>query len=128
MIIGIGNDVVEIERIRTILNQASGERFIKRILTVEEKKLASTHAGRLAEFVAGRFAAKEAIVKAFGCGIGEVMGFQDMSILRDSLGKPTCNISATALERLKLRENIRIHVSITHTSSIASSFAVAELI
>lgn len=127
MIVGIGNDVVELERVRKILNQASGERFINRILTADEKKLAPLQAERLAEFIAGRFAAKEAIVKAFGCGIGEVMGFQDMSIVRDSLGKPICNISTSALERLKLSENIHIHVSITHTSSIASAFAVAEL-
>lgn len=88
MIYGIGHDVLEIRRMKDILAKASGGKFIRRILTPAELQLAEGRTGRLPEFVSGRFAAKEAVVKALGCGIGSEVGFQDIEILPDSSGKP----------------------------------------
>lgn len=126
MIIGVGVDLVEIVRLKNLLKRPSAERFLQRILTPAERNTAQERAARLAEFVAGRFAAKEAVVKAFGCGIGEMMGFQDMEVLSDALGKPVCTVSATALQRLRVEPNVRIHLSITHTGRLAAAYVVIE--
>lgn len=130
MIIGIGNDLSDITRVAKVLSGSAGRRFMQRVLTEGERELAEHYSGeRLHQFVAGRFAAKEAVVKAFGCGIGQVMGFADIEILRDSCGKPECGLSAAAWERLGLSsKDVRIHVTITHERQLASAFAVAERI
>jgi holo-[acyl-carrier protein] synthase len=126
MIIGVGTDLLEIARVRKALDHNSGERFLERILTAQERELAAKRKGRLAEFASGRFAAKEAIVKALGCGIGKQIGFQDVEVLPDSLGKPECRVDKAALERAGYDEHIRIHISITHTESLAAAYAVVE--
>ncbi|WP_068776922.1 holo-ACP synthase [Paenibacillus sp. FJAT-26967] len=126
MITGVGMDLVEIGRIAEIIKEPSGDRFLRRILTEEERGLADRRQGRLKEFTAGRFAAKEAVVKALGCGIGKQVGFQDISIVPDELGKPHCRISAAARDRLGLHPELCIHISITHTGSLAAAYAVAE--
>lgn len=88
MIYGIGHDVLEIQRIEALMNKGSGAKFIRRILTEAELELLERRGGNAAEFIAGRFAAKEAVVKALGCGIGREVGFQDIQILPDAYGKP----------------------------------------
>ncbi|MGG6312591.1 holo-ACP synthase [Paenibacillus macerans] len=129
MINGIGHDVVEIERIQHMLSGTIGERLRRRILTAAELELPG-QAARPAEFLAGRFAAKEAVSKAFGCGIGRVLGFTDMEILPDANGKPSVLLTPAAWERLGLgRQGIErhvIHLSITHERHLASAFAVVE--
>ncbi|PZD94969.1 holo-[acyl-carrier-protein] synthase [Paenibacillus sambharensis] len=126
MIIGVGHDVVEIARIRKILAGTAGERFMHRTLTDAEYERAKSKGESLAEYVAGRFAVKEAVVKALGCGIGTAVGFKDIEVLPDKLGKPVCTICDEALLRLKLEYPIRLHVSISHERSLASAFAIAE--
>ncbi|MCA0756121.1 holo-ACP synthase [Paenibacillus sp. N4] len=128
MIIGIGHDLSDITRMKKILEGAAGRRFMERVLTVSERVLAEPCQGeRLHQFTAGRFAAKEALVKAFGCGIGQVLGFQDIEILRGTSGKPECRLSEGAWERLGLHPDaVRIHVTITHERTLASAFVVAE--
>ncbi|MDB5054855.1 MAG: holo-[acyl-carrier-protein] synthase [Bacilli bacterium] len=127
IIFGIGMDLLEIKRTQKILAAATAERFLQRILTPSERQLALTRKARLAEFVSGRFAAKEAIVKAFGCGVGPMIGFQDIEILPDSFGKPLSTISQQALSRLGFATNsLRIHLSITHTETTAAAYAIVE--
>lgn len=127
LIIGIGNDIVEIERVRHIMAGKHGERFLRRVLTEAERRLCEQRQGKQYEFTAGRFAAKEAVVKALGCGIGAQIGFRDIEILPDRYGKPICSLSAAAEGRLSLAERkIRIHISISHSQSLASAVAVAE--
>ena len=82
----------------------------------------------LFEFAAGRFAAKEAVVKALGCGIGKSMGFQDMEIIPDVNGKPECLIAGAALQRLGISSNLRVHLSISHNETTAFAFAVIEVL
>lgn len=126
MIIGIGTDIIEIARVRRLMEGRLGERFVQRTLTAREQQLAAERKEQV-EFVAGRFAAKEAIVKAFGCGIGECVGFQDIEIIPDSLGKPWCTLSAQAMERLAYdAETVTIHLSISHSKTVVSAFAIAE--
>lgn len=126
MIIGIGTDLVEISRVRRFLEGASGQRFLERVLTPGERELALERRGRLAEFVAGRFAAKEAVVKALGTGIGGVTGFHDVEVLPREGGRPAAVLSEGAMERLGLKPGTVIHLSITHTAELAAAYAVVE--
>lgn len=125
MIIGVGTDLTELKRIRGILSGKRGSAFLRRILT--ERELACIEGSaeqRRVEFAAGRWAAKEAVSKALGCGIGGLISFQDVEVLPDELGKPVCTVSEAAWERLGFRA--KVHLSITHTSEWAAAFAVAE--
>ncbi|MFD0868620.1 4'-phosphopantetheinyl transferase [Chlamydia abortus] len=125
MIIGVGTDIIEIARVRKLMEEPSGPRFVERVLTPDERKLAEQRQARLHEYVAGRFAAKEAVAKALGCGIGRQVGFQDIGVLPDSNGQPQCRLSEASLTRLGLA-NIQIHLSISHSETMATAFAVIE--
>lgn len=116
MIKGIGIDIIEMDRIHRVLKN---ERFMKRILTNHEEavfhSLTSEH--RKKEFLAGRFAAKEAIAKATGTGIGK-LSFQDIHILPNDDGAPTAHVSGW--------EHVNIHISISHCKEYAVAQAVIE--
>ncbi len=129
MIYGVGMDMLEINRMKKIIGSKAAKRFLERILTQAERDLADKRKGRLSEFIAGRFAAKEAVVKALGSGIGQSVGFQDIEILPNELGKPCCTITAEALERVgfTMDTNLRIHLSITHSESMAAAYVIIEL-
>jgi holo-[acyl-carrier protein] synthase len=100
---------------------------MQRVLTPAEFEMAQVRQGRKPEYVAGRFAAKEAVVKALGCGIGWQVGFQDIEVTPDAAGRPECRVSPAALERLGLAPAaVRLHLSITHNATTAGAFAVAE--
>ncbi|WLD93661.1 holo-ACP synthase [Alkalihalobacillus sp. AL-G] len=86
MIIGTGIDIVEIERIKKTLERQP--RIAERILTDLEYKLFRSIPGRQIEFLAGRFAAKEAYAKAIGTGIGGQLSWKDIEVLPDETGKP----------------------------------------
>lgn len=137
MIIGVGTDLTEIVRMEAILRKPSGARFLAKILTEEERKdfgrrfgpVAGAWSKRAAEFAAGRFAVKEAVAKAFGCGIGSLLGFHDIHISADAAGRPVCRVRAEALARIGLAEReTAVHISITHTEATAGAFAVVERI
>jgi holo-[acyl-carrier protein] synthase len=128
MIYGIGNDVLEIGRMRKLMSGRHAEAFMKRILTHAERDIADHRGKRRVEFVSGRFAAKEAVSKAFGCGIGSVMSFTDIEVLPDEKGRPVATLSAEAWERLQLPygQQYDIHLSITHQTELAAAFAIVE--
>jgi holo-[acyl-carrier protein] synthase len=125
MIVGVGIDMVEISRVQKLLEQSAADRFLERVLTPAERELAAGRRGRLAEFVAGRFAAKEAVAKALGCGLGSLVGLQDMEVLPDERGKPECRLSEAAVRRLGGAPPL-IHLSITHSETMAAAYAVVE--
>lgn len=125
MIIGVGTDLTEMKRIQEILSGKRGTAFLRRILTAGELALLEgISERRRAEFAAGRWAAKEAVSKALGCGIGGALGFQDIEVLPDALGKPLCFVSEAVWDHLGFRA--KVHLSITHTNEWAAAFAVAE--
>ncbi|PTX58891.1 holo-[acyl-carrier-protein] synthase [Melghirimyces profundicolus] len=122
MILGIGTDLTEIARI-----QKTGlERLAGRILSREERSELPEGGFRRAEWLAGRFAAKEAVAKAAGTGIGSVIGFREIMIRNDEKGKPHARIDPAALERLGWDESVMVHLSVTHTREYAAAFAVLE--
>lgn len=128
MILGIGTDLVELDRMKKILQSSTADSFVRRVLTEAECRIANIYSGRRRwEFTAGRFAAKEAVVKALGCGIGAMAGFQDIEILPDRLGKPVCLVSSHTYEKLCLpADEMKVHLSITHSKALASAYAVIE--
>lgn len=130
MIVGIGTDIVEIKRVHHILNESLEDRFLARVLTPAEQKLASERwaqqMARYVQFVAGRFAAKEAVAKAFGCGISELLSFRHIEILHDEWGGPQCTLAETAPVRQRLRGEVSVRVSISHTDEYAVAFALVE--
>ncbi|WEK53662.1 MAG: holo-ACP synthase [Candidatus Cohnella colombiensis] len=128
MIRGVGLDVVELDRIASVLSGTGKDKFIARILTPSEQaRLSEMSAKREIEFVAGRFAAKEAVVKALGCGIGTIVGFHDVEVTRNEQGKPICELSEAALTRLGLqKERCVVHIAITHERSLAAATAIVE--
>jgi len=112
MIKGIGIDIIELSRVRDLLKRQM--KLIDRILTSEEKQKFEVLEGqRQVEFLAGRFAAKEAFSKAIGTGIGKDLSFIDIEIDTDVLGKP-----------FFVKPEVYAHLSISHSRE----YAVAEVI
>jgi len=124
MILGLGIDIIEVERIRTSLEKF-GDRFCERILLPGEMAYCKSHK-RPAPFVAARFAAKEAISKAFGTGIGAQLGWQDMEIQRKDSGEPCVVLHGKGEELFKSRGASRLHISISHTEQYAAVVAILE--
>ncbi|MBM3518155.1 MAG: holo-ACP synthase [Alphaproteobacteria bacterium] len=99
MILGIGNDIIDIRRIERALDR-HGERFIARIYTDEEIARAERRAGRAATY-AKRFAAKEACAKALGTGLRNGVFWRDMGVVNQRSGRPTMVLTGGALARLR---------------------------
>lgn len=111
MIKGIGLDIIEIERIEKVM--ARTDKFKKRILSDRELAIFSTYSpSRKVEFLAGRFAAKEAFSKALGTGIGATCRLHDIEILRGDAGKPVLYFKGDLVNGF---------ISITHTKQYAAA-------
>ena len=121
MIIGIGTDIVEINRIEKVIMRTSS--FIEKSFTNNEIEYFKLK-GLKGNVIAGNFAAKEAISKALGTGF-RGFGLQDIEILRDELGKPVANLSYKIYKLLDIKE-FKIHVSISHSNENAIAYAVLE--
>ena len=121
MILGIGCDLIEIERFRTAISR-SGAAFLDRLFTPNEIDYCNRNKDPVFCF-AGRFAAKEALAKALGVGIGSAISWHDMEILNDEHGKPFVVWKADVEERFGVAKT---HISISHSHTIAMAYAVIE--
>jgi holo-[acyl-carrier protein] synthase len=121
MIIGIGTDIIEINRIEKVMMRTSS--FIEKSFTSNEIEYFKLN-GLKGNVIAGNFAAKEAISKALGTGF-RGFGLQDIEVLRDELGKPVVNLSHKIYTLLDIKE-FNIHVSISHSKENAIAYAVME--
>lgn len=121
MILGIGTDIIEIDRIKRAIERTPS--FLTKVFTENEIELFNSKAFKT-ESIAGNFAAKEAVSKAIGTG---VRGFalNDIEILRDNLGKPIVNISNLVKENIKSEKYI-FHLSISHSKSNAIAYVILE--
>lgn len=130
MIIGLGNDMVDISRIEKTL-ETYGDRFIERIFTPIERAKSDRRANRAASY-AKRFAAKEACSKALGTGFHNGVFWKDMGVVNDSLGKPTMHLTGGAKQRLaEITPNGKqavIHVTITDDHPYAQAIVIIEAI
>lgn len=119
---GIGADLLDQSRIEKVLSK-QGERFSKRILTPEELLVWQGKECSV-NFLAKRFAAKEAISKALGTGIAKGIGFQQMNISADDLGKPIVVLSGAALERAQELGGQEVLLSLSDEGEMILAFAV----
>ena len=126
MIIGIGVDIIEIERVRQAIQ--NNKNFLSKLFTEREIDYFISR-NMNSEVIAGNFAAKEAVSKALGPGM-RGFSFKDIEILRNELGKPEVILHNGAnLIGNKLFENnnsLRVHLSISHNNSSAIAYSVLE--
>lgn len=124
MIIGIGVDIVAVERITASIEK-HGERFLKRIYTDAER----AYCDRMRESAvhyAARWAAKEALLKAIGTGMREGVKMKDAEILKLDSGQPTMTLSGRAKEIAGGMGAQKIHVSLTHDAGHSVAYVVLE--
>ena len=120
MIVGIGNDIIEIERIEKAISK---EGFKNKIYTERELENIEKRGNRT-ETYAGIFSAKEAISKAIGTGVRE-FSLIDLEILNDDLGKPYVVVSEKLDKILRnKKENYQIEISISHSKKYATAIAI----
>jgi len=123
MILGIGLDEVEVERIAEGLRKEAGLR--ERLFTPEEIRYCEAHK-HVDMHLAARFAAKEAFAKALGTGIAEGVAFRDIEIVHDAGGRPSIQLHNRARHEADARGVGRIHLSITHTQQRAAAVVILE--
>ena len=124
MILGTGIDIIEVARIASSFEKF-GERFVNRILLPDEITYCLSHK-KPAPFLAARFAAKEAVSKAFGTGIGAQLGWRDMEIRRKESGEPFVILHGRGQALFEARGAKRLHVSLSHTQNYATATAILE--
>lgn len=131
MIIGIGNDITDIRRIEKALAR-HGERFTKRCFTETERGRADSRnvpAERVASY-ARRFAAKEAVSKALGCGIDDGVYMKDIGVVNDENGRPSLRLTGGAGKKLKALmppgHNPVVHLSLSDEPPLAQAFVIIE--
>ena len=124
MILGVGIDIIEVARIASSYEKFGG-RFVNRILLLDEIAYCLSHKNP-APFLAARFAAKEAISKAFGTGIGAALGWQDMEIRRRKSGEPFVVLHGKGKELFAARGAKQMLVSLSHTQKYAAATAILE--
>jgi holo-[acyl-carrier protein] synthase len=131
-VLGVGVDLVEIARIAQTLDR-TGEAFVNRVLTPNERQQAAQKTGAsLANFVAKRWAAKEAVAKALGTGIRGDVSFQSIEVGYTDLGQPTISVNDEIIKRfaksdeLSCRAGLRFHLSFTDSDTLVIAFVVIE--
>ena len=124
VLIGLGADIIEISRIRSVLLR-HGDRFIERILTVEERTYCSGMA-HPEKHIAARFAAKEAVSKCFTTGIGSELGWKSVSVYHGLRHQPLVRLDAQGEALLAHVGASQILLSLSHTENYA--MAVAALV
>lgn len=121
-ILGIGQDLVEIERVASSIAEF-GDRFKRKVFTPIEISYCDAKSNS-AESYAARFAAKEAVAKAFQTGIGEKLNWHNIEITNSESGTPRVTLSPKFTELFpRLR---RVHISLSHTHVYATAFAILE--
>jgi holo-[acyl-carrier protein] synthase len=124
VILGIGIDIIEVARIAASYEKF-GERFLNRIMLPDE--IAYCLSNKVpGPFLAARFAAKEAISKAFGTGIGAQLGWQDMEVGRKESGEPYVILHGNGQKLLQARGGRAVLISLSHTQVHATAVALLE--
>lgn len=116
MIYGTGIDLTEIDRIQKAVTKTPS--FITKVLTpLEMEQLATLSGQRYYEYIAGRWSLKESFAKAWGTGIGKAVGFQDIAIINDELGKPVV---------VKSPFEGKVWASVSHTKDLVMTQIILE--
>lgn len=124
MIIGVGIDIVNVARIDRAI-RTWGERFLHRVFSHDELNFAFSQA-RPALHLAGRFAAKEAVLKGLGTGLSAGMSWRNVEVLRDPSGRPSVRLTGPVRDRSVARGVAFVHISLSHDREYAVAQAVLE--
>ncbi len=124
MVLGLGTDLIEIERVQQSLDRF-GERFMRKVFTAGEVAYCQRkkHA---AESFAARFAAKEAAAKALGTGISRGISWQEIEVQRQPGERPTLHLSGRAADRANAMGVHHFQLSLTHSRDVAMAVVIAE--
>lgn len=125
MILGIGFDFSALPRIQKQM-EIREERFLTRILTEEERTFLPERPSRRVAYVAGRWAAKEAAVKALGTGFSSGIGFHDVEIVTLKSGRPELRLHGKAKEVANVLGVTTTHISISHERDRAGAMVILE--
>ena len=130
MIIGLGEDLVEISRIAKLIDE-KGDAFLSKCFTPNEIATAQNHKTpeRINAYYAKRFAAKEACLKALGTGMRAGIGWHDMQVGNDDLGRPHLGVSGGVLERLTEIASggkTAIHITLSDEAGLAKATVILE--
>jgi len=124
VIVGLGIDVAEVDRLKEALERR-GERMYKRLFTSAEIAYCNSHKNSFERF-AGRFAIKEAAMKALGTGWRRGVRWQDIEVVNQRGGKPTLRLAGVA-EQIALKQGVKtINISITHSGNLAIGQVIFE--
>ena len=127
MIIAVGNDLAEVERIRAALeNPLTGTRFRNRVFTPREQGYCEQRRVAKYQSYAARFAAKEAAMKALGRGWGRYVGWLDIEVMRRRGSRPEIVLHGKAKDYADSLGIVRFHLALTHTAELAEAQVIAE--
>ena len=121
MVLGIGIDVIEIERIRKVFDKR-GEKYLKKIFSAAELEYSYKHKEPYLH-LAGRFSSKEAYYKSVGFG---VLKFSEIEIANEETGKPYIILHGNTLKQWEELGSPNIHLSLTHSNTVAAAVVVIE--
>ncbi|MDA8991213.1 holo-ACP synthase [Opitutales bacterium] len=121
-VVGVGIDQIEVSRIRDSLEK-HGDHFLKKIFSENEQSYCEDKADP-APCLAARFAAKEAVAKAFGTGFGKEFGWLDSEIIHGDAGEPILSFNPRATELLKSKGAEKALVSLSHLEAVASAIVI----
>lgn len=124
MIVGVGIDLVEMERFKAAMKR-HGDRFLEKLFTAEERRYCEAKWNRLAHYAA-RFAAKEAVLKALGTGWSGGIRWTDVEVRHAGTGMVVASLTGMARTVARKKKIRTVHINITHTEGHAAAVAVAE--
>ena len=125
MILGTGFDLTALPRIKALLEKHE-ERFLARILTADELACLPDEPAHRVAYAAGRWAAKEAAVKALGSGFSAGIGFHDVEVVTLEGGRPELRLHGRAAELATQKGVTSLHVSISHERDMAGAIVILE--
>ncbi|MCS6927258.1 MAG: holo-ACP synthase [Candidatus Binatia bacterium] len=127
MIIGVGNDLAEVERLRMALEHPqTGARLRDRVFTPEEQVYCEQRGRAKYQSYAARFAAKEATMKALGRGWGQYVGWREIEVVRRRGARPQIVLHGKAAVYAASLGIQRFHLALTHTATLAMAYVIAE--
>ncbi|MBA3708865.1 MAG: holo-ACP synthase [Planctomycetes bacterium] len=126
MIVGLGLDLIGVERIRGV-HARHGQRFLDRIYTADEQRYCLGFRDP-SERLAARWAAKEACMKALGTGWAHGVGFTDIAVLSDPSGAPAIELTGGALERATALNVVRCSLTLSHSDGMAAAVVILEAV
>lgn len=122
ILVGVGIDLIEVERIRSVIDR-QGERFLERVFTGEERAYCAPMKFPHKHYAA-RFAAKEAVSKCFGTGIGAELGWRSVSVYHGERHQPLVRLDERGTALLRAAGATAVHLSLAHTEALAVAVAV----